>query len=55
MKMGRQATEYNDELPEFKPDKSKADQIKADVEKEQDKKEGTQTTEEEEEEHISFG
>ena len=55
MKMGRQATEYNDELPEFKPDKSKADQIKAEVDEEQDKKEGTQTTEEKEEEHISFG
>lgn len=58
MKMAQQANEYNDELPEFRPDKSKAEEMKAEVDEEQNKKEAGEQEEEkveEEEETIETG
>ena len=54
IKMASQANEYDKELPEFKPDKTKTEQMKAEINKE-NKDSGDKGAEYEEEETITFG
>ena len=51
-KIAQIAIEFNEEIPEFKPDKSKAEEIKAEVSEEESKAEKEETKEDEEEEEI---